>query len=51
VALGLSAVVAARLGERGLAIQAVIVGIIAVNETVGPILFKRALVQSGEATR
>lgn len=51
VALGLSAVVAARLGARGAAIQAVIVGIIAVNETIGPILFKRALVRSGEATR
>jgi len=51
VALGLSAVVAARLGERGIAMQSVIVGIIAVNETIGPILFKRALVATGEAKR
>jgi Kef-type K+ transport system membrane component KefB len=51
VALGLASVVAARLGERGIAMQAVVVGIIAVNETIGPILFKRALVASGEAER
>lgn len=49
VALGLASVVAARLGERGVAMQAVVVGIIAVNETVGPILFKRALAATGEA--
>jgi Kef-type K+ transport system membrane component KefB len=51
VALGLASVVAARLGERGIAMQAVVVGIIAVNETIGPILFKRALVRTGEARR
>jgi Kef-type K+ transport system membrane component KefB len=51
VALGLSAVVASRLGERGIAMQSVVVGIIAVNETIGPILFKRALVATGEAQR
>jgi len=51
VAFGLAAVVAAQLGERGQALQAVIVAIIAVNQTVGPILFKRALVGTGEATR
>ena len=51
VAIGLAAVVAARLGPRGVALQAVVVAVIAVNQVLGPILFKRALVATGEAAR
>jgi len=35
----------------GLAMQAVTVGVIAFNESVGPILFRRGLERAGEVTR
>jgi Kef-type K+ transport system membrane component KefB len=50
VALGLATIVADRLPGVGLAMQAVTVGVIAFNETVGPILFRRGLDQAGEIT-
>ncbi|MGH7591489.1 MAG: cation:proton antiporter [Gemmatimonadales bacterium] len=49
VALGLAALVGQRLPRVGVAMQAAIVGVIAVNQVVGPILFRRGLVRSGES--
>lgn len=49
VAIGLAAIVADAYGELGGYLQALLLGLIAVNETVGPILFRRALDASGEA--
>jgi Kef-type K+ transport system membrane component KefB len=48
VALGLATLLAERFPAVGIGAQAVIVGIIAVNETLGPILFRQALVRAGE---
>ena len=48
VALGLATIVADRLPLRGLAMQTLIVGVIAFNESVGPILFRRGLDRAGE---
>ncbi|MFI5235802.1 MAG: cation:proton antiporter [Gemmatimonadales bacterium] len=48
VALGLATVLAERLPGLGQAMQVVIVGVIAVNETVGPVLFRRGLERAGE---
>jgi Kef-type K+ transport system membrane component KefB len=48
VALGLATIVADRLPRLGLAMQTVIVGIIAFNESVGPILFRAGLDRAGE---
>jgi len=48
VALGLAALLAQAYPGRGAALQAILVGVIALNEMVGPVLFRRALVQSGE---
>jgi len=48
VALGLATVVADRLPGRGVAMQVLIVGVIAVNESVGPVQFRRGLDQAGE---
>jgi Kef-type K+ transport system membrane component KefB len=48
VALGLATTVADRLPGVGLAMQAVTVGIIAFNETMGPILFRYGLERAGE---
>lgn len=48
VALGLATVVADRLPGRGVAMQVLIVRVIAVNESVGPVLFRRGLDQAGE---
>jgi len=48
VALGLATLVADRFPDIGLAMQSTVVGIIAVNETLGPILFRRALSRAGE---
>jgi Kef-type K+ transport system membrane component KefB len=48
VALGLATVVADRLPRLGLAMQTVIVGIIAFNESVGPVLFRGGLDRAGE---
>ncbi len=49
VALGLATLIAERFPAVGIGAQAVIVGVIALNETVGPILFRQALVRAGEA--
>lgn len=48
VALGLAAVVAERLPGIGTAMQVLIVGVVAVNESVGSVLFRRGLVRAGE---
>jgi Kef-type K+ transport system membrane component KefB len=50
VALGLATIVADRLPVVGLAMQVVTVGIIACNESLGPILFRRGLERAGEIT-
>jgi Kef-type K+ transport system membrane component KefB len=47
VAIGLAAIVADAYGELGAYMQALLLGLIAVNETTGPILFRRALDASG----
>lgn len=48
VALGLATIVADRLPVVGLAMQAVTIGVIAFNESIGPILFRRGLERAGE---
>ncbi|HEX3274613.1 MAG TPA: cation:proton antiporter [Gemmatimonadales bacterium] len=48
VALGLASIVAQRLPGIGVAMQALIVGVIAVNESFGPVLFRRGLTRAGE---
>jgi Kef-type K+ transport system membrane component KefB len=48
VALGLATIVAEGLPGLGQAMQALIIGVIAFNESVGPILFRRGLDQAGE---
>lgn len=48
VAIGLSSIVAEAYPEQGRALSALLLSLIAINETVGPILFRRALVRSGE---
>jgi len=50
VALGLATIIAERLPGLGHAMQVLIVGIIAVNESVGPVLFRRGLSRAGEIT-
>jgi Kef-type K+ transport system membrane component KefB len=48
VALGLATIVADRLPLLGVAMQTLIVGVIAFNESVGPVLFRRGLERAGE---
>jgi Kef-type K+ transport system membrane component KefB len=48
VALGLATIVADRLPRLGVAMQTMIVGIIAFNESVGPVLFRSGLDRAGE---
>ena len=48
VALGLAAVAAERFPHLGAALQATVVGVITLNQTLGPVLFRRALDRSGE---
>jgi len=48
VALGLATLVSQAYPARGGELAAVFVGVIACNEFLGPILFRRALAQSGE---
>ena len=48
VALGLATIVADRLPVVGVAMQTLIVGVIAFNESVGPVLFRRGLDRAGE---
>lgn len=50
VALSLATIVADRLPGVGLAMYTLTVGVIAFNETVGPILFRRGLERAGEVT-
>jgi Kef-type K+ transport system membrane component KefB len=49
VAIGLVTVVAGAYPERGNELRTLLLALIAVNETVGALLFRRALVASGEA--
>jgi Kef-type K+ transport system membrane component KefB len=48
VAIGLATVVAQVYPARGVQLQSLFLAVIAVNESIGPVLFRRALVQSGE---
>jgi Kef-type K+ transport system membrane component KefB len=48
VALGLATIVADRLPGVGLAMQAVTIGVIALNESLGPVLFRHGLLRAGE---
>ena len=48
VALGLASIVADRLPGLGAAMQVLVVGVIAFNESVGSVLFRRGLDQAGE---
>lgn len=48
VAIGLSAVVAEVYPARGTQLRALLLAVIAVNEMVGPLIFRRALTRSGE---
>lgn len=49
VAIGLATIVAEAYGAIGVYLQGLLLALIAVNETMGPILFRRALDRSGEA--
>lgn len=48
VAIGLATVVAEVYPERGAALRSIFLAVIAVNELIGPILFKRGLANAGE---
>ena len=48
VAIGLAAIVSEAYPTRGAQLSALLLSLIAINETVGPILFRRALAASGE---
>lgn len=48
VAIGLAAIVAEAYPERGGELQTLLLALIAINQTVGPLLFRHALVASGE---
>ena len=48
VAIGLATVVAEVYPERGAALRSLFLAVIAVNELIGPILFKRGLAAGGE---
>lgn len=50
VAIGLAAILADAYPSRGVGLAGLLLALIAINETVGPILFRRALSQSGEAS-
>lgn len=49
VAIGLATILADAYGAQGEYLRSLLLALIAVNETAGPILFRRALVSSGEA--
>lgn len=49
VAIGLATIVAEAYPEQGALLSTLLLALIAVNETVGPVLFRRAIVASGEA--
>lgn len=48
VALGFAAIIAERLPMVGAGLETLTVGVIAVNQTLGPILFRRGLDKAGE---
>jgi hypothetical protein len=48
VAIGLAAIVADAYPERGSQLSALLLSLIAVNQIVGPVLFRRALDAAGE---
>lgn len=48
VALGFASLVATRFPELGIGLQAITVGVITVNTSVGPILFRLGLAKAGE---
>ena len=48
VAIGLASVVAQVYPQRGAQLYTLFLAVIAINETLGPILFRRALAQAGE---
>ncbi len=48
MAIGLAAIVAEAYGALGAQVRDLLLALIAVNETIGPILFRRALKRSGE---
>lgn len=50
VAIGLAAIVAEAYPERGAQLSALLLSLIAVNQIVGPILFRRALGRAGEVS-
>jgi hypothetical protein len=50
VAIGLATVVGQVYPVRGALVQTLFLAVIAINETIGPILFRHALVRSGEIT-
>ena len=49
VAIGLAAILSEAYPDRGAYLAGLLLALVAVNESVGPILFRRALVQSGDA--
>lgn len=51
VAIGLARVVTQAFPVRGLAIQTIFLALLGLNQLIGPILFRRALVRSGEIGR
>jgi Kef-type K+ transport system membrane component KefB len=51
VSLGLTAIVAKRFPEWGASFATVVVAVIAINQLVGPIAFRSALIRVGEARR
>ena len=48
VALGFASLVAERLPEVGVGLQALTIGVITLNTSIGPILFRTALARAGE---
>jgi Kef-type K+ transport system membrane component KefB len=48
VALGLATIVADRLPLVGIAMQTLVIGVVAFNESLGPILFRWGLLRAGE---
>jgi Kef-type K+ transport system membrane component KefB len=50
VAIGLAAIVAEAYPERGAQLSALLLSLIAVNQIIGPVLFRRALGRAGEVS-
>lgn len=48
VAIGLATILAERLPGLGTALQPLVLAVIAINETMGPVLFRRGIEQAGE---